>query len=181
MSPLLSGYCLPGSCVWCLSPGAPPPVIEIPSSRRVARVCFPGTRSAYQVTKVLPSRQQGVVRVSGGFTTGYQDAVFQTDGASVLFVHAFRLTGYRGTAFQAAVCGACLRGLHPRLSRYRLPDGWCGCAFWARVPHTKLQRYCLPGSCVWCLRPGASPPVTEMPSSRREVVCQHPGFGTSVC
>ena len=32
------------------------------------------------VVGVLPSRQQGVVRISGGFTPGYRDTVFQTGG-----------------------------------------------------------------------------------------------------
>ena len=109
------------------------------------------------VVGVLPSRQQGVVPASGGFTPGYGDTVFQTGGASVFSRHTFRLPSYRGTAFQAAVCGARLRGLHHRLSRCRLHDGRCGYAFRARVPPNRLQRYCLPGSCVWCVSPGASP------------------------
>ena len=54
--------------MWRAGPGAPPPVIEIPSSRREVQVCFSCTRSAYPVVDVLPSRQQGVVRVSEGFT-----------------------------------------------------------------------------------------------------------------
>ena len=61
LSPLLSGYCLPGSCVWCLSPGASPPVMEIPSSRRVVRVFFWGMRSAYPVTEVPSFRRVDLV------------------------------------------------------------------------------------------------------------------------
>jgi len=78
-------------------PGAPPPVTEIPSSRR--RVVCAGPRASPQlwryrlpdggagllsvhafhilVMEVLPSRQLCVVRVSGGFTPGYGGAVFQ--------------------------------------------------------------------------------------------------------
>ena len=52
------------------------------------------------VVGVLPSRQQGVVRISGGFTPGYRDTVFQTGGAGVLSGHAFRIPGYRGAVFQ---------------------------------------------------------------------------------
>ena len=40
-----------------------------------------------------------------------------------VFVCDFRIPGYVGTAFQTAGCGASVRGLHPRLLRYRLPDG----------------------------------------------------------
>ena len=50
---------------------------------------FWGMRSAYPVIEVLPFRQQGVVRLSGGSTPGYRDTVFQTGGASVLSVPAF--------------------------------------------------------------------------------------------
>ena len=81
-------YRLPDGGV-CAGPGVLPPVTEIPSSRRVVRVCFPCTRSAYPVVDVLPSRQQGAVRLSGGFTPGYGDTVFQSGGASVLSVLAF--------------------------------------------------------------------------------------------
>ena len=77
----------------CVCPGAPPPVIEIPSSRRRA-----GLLSVHAfhilVMEVLPSRQQGVVRVSGGSTPGYRDTVFQTGGASVFSVLAFHIPGY---------------------------------------------------------------------------------------
>ena len=52
--------------------------MEIPSSRRRA-----GLLSVHAfhilVMEVLPSRQQGVVRVSEGFTPGYRDTVFQTE------------------------------------------------------------------------------------------------------
>ena len=82
-------YCLPGSRVWCSSPGAPPPVTEIPSSRR--RVVCAGPGAPPPVMEIPSSRRRS------GF--------------------AFRArvshTGYGGTAFQAAVCGACIRGLHP--------------------------------------------------------------------
>ena len=131
----------------CVCPGASPPVMEIPSSRREVRVCFPGTRSAYQVTEVLPSRQLCVVLVSGGFTTGYRDAVFMTGGADMLSVHAFRLTGYRGTAFQAAACGACLRGLHPSYGGTVFQTGGAG----VLLGHAFAY------------------PVTEVPSFRRRV------------
>ena len=148
-------YCLPGSRVWCVSPGASPLVTEISSSRR---------------------------------------------GSGCAFWARVRIPGCGGTAFQAVVCGVCLRGLHPRLSRYRLPDGglggvlvrglhprlWryrlpdggCGYAFRARVPHTMLLRYCLPGSCVWCVCPGAPPQVIEIPSSRRGAICTRVRFQT---
>ncbi|GEM_PF-6899615 len=159
-------YCLPGSKVWCVSPGASPPVIKIPSSRReglsvlgrgfhprlwryrlpdgCVRVFFPCLRSTYPVVDVLPSRQQGVVRVSGGFTPGYGDTVFQTEGLSVLSVHAFHI-------LVMEVLPSRQQGV------VRVSEG-----FTPGYRDTVFQTES-------CVCPGASPPVTEIPSSRRVV------------
>ena len=101
------------------------------------------------------------------FRYGCSDCCISIGGRMRLSVDS--TPGYRGTAFQAAVCDACVRGLHHRLSRYRLPDGWLGGVL-VRGLHPRLLRYCLPDSRVWCVYPGAPPPVIEIPSSRRQCV-----------
>ena len=60
-----------------------------------------------------------------------------------------------------------VRGLHPRLLRYRLPDGWCKCAFRARVSHTGYGGTAFQAAEWEFGSPRALPPVIEIPSSRR--------------
>ena len=89
------------------------------------------------VVGVLPSRQLCVVRISGGFTPGYRDTVFQTGGAGVLSGYAFHTLvmevlpsrqqgvacwsggftpGYRDTVFQTG--GASVLFVHA----FRIPS-----------------------------------------------------------
>ena len=87
------------------------------------------------------------------FRYGCSDCCISIGGRMRLSVDS--TPGYRGTVFQTAVCDACVRGLHPRLCRY-----------------------CLPGSRVWCVCPGTSPTVMEVPSSRRVAICTRVRFQT---
>ncbi|MCR5570001.1 MAG: hypothetical protein K6G31_12105 [Paludibacteraceae bacterium] len=81
---------------------------------------------------------EGCVCLSGGFTPGYGDTVFQTGGASVLSVHAFHILVMEVLPSRQQSGSSVVRGLHPRLLRYRLPDGltlltiplWRGSVFW---------------------------------------------------
>ena len=87
--------------------------------------------------------------------------------AGHVFVCDFRIPGYAGTAFQAAVCDACVRGLHPRLLRYRLPDG---------------ERVYLPGTCSSAT---SAYLVIEVLHSRQQGVVRisggsTPGYGDTV-
>jgi len=104
----------------------------------------------------------------------------------------------RGTAFQAAVCGACLRGLHPRLSRYRLPDGWAGALSVPAFAFMIIEVLPSRQQGVVCLSGGSTPgygdivfqtdlvacwsggftPVMEVPSSRRVAICTRVRFQT---
>ena len=85
------------------------------------------------VIEVLPSRQQGVVRVSGGFTPGYRDTVFQTDLVACWSEGFPPVMEVPSSRRVVQVCFPCTRS------------------------YTRLWRYCLPGSRVWCVRPGAPP------------------------
>jgi len=117
------------------------------------------------VIEVLPSRQQGVVLASGGSTPGYRDTVFQTGGASVLSVPAFAFMIIEVLPSRQQGVVRVSEGFTPVI---KIPSSRRG-AWWRAGPRTspQLWRYCLPGSRVWCVRPGASPPVIEIPSSRR--------------
>ena len=61
--------------------------------------------------------------LSGGFTPGYGDIVFQTGGASVLSVHAFHILVMEVLPSRQQSGSSVVRGRCPRLLRYRLPDG----------------------------------------------------------